>query len=259
MLSSSFIFLNGVGVARERALWNAGIDTWDDFLNTNSIRGISTVKKMEADAILVDANGRLLKGDAAHFAALLRMRDHWRCYEEFRDRAIYLDIETTGVSRRSSVTVVGIYDGRRMHTLVDGQNLTEDNLKAILDHAGILVTFNGASFDLPIIDRAFPDCLPPVPHLDLRHLLRRLGRVGGLKAIEREMGIERDFRLQCLTGQDAVYLWRLWRKQGAWNALETLKEYNCEDCMNLRTIADIACNEMKSRLKAADSAFAKHR
>ena len=73
---------------------------------------------------------------------------------------------------------------------------------------------------------------------------------GGLKAIEHDMGIERDLRLQYLTGQDAVYLWRLWERQGSWNALKTLKEYNTEDCENLKIIADKACEDMRAKMNA---------
>ena len=248
MLSNSFIFLDGVGAARERALWHTGVDTWDGFLNRDRIRGISPERKSCADAVLREASDRLREGDAGHFASLLETKDHWRCYEEFRDRAIYLDIETTGTSRRAAITLVGVYDGKRMHSLVDGLNLNQDSLRALLSHAGIIVTFNGASFDLPVIEASFPGSIPAVPHLDLKHLLRRLGCVGGLKAIEREMGVKRDLRIQYLTGQDAVYLWRLWRKRGAWNALEALKDYNSEDCVNLRAIADSACGEMKAGL-----------
>ena len=259
MLLNSFIFLDGIGVARERALWSTGVSTWDRFLSTDRIRGISAERKRRADAVLRRAADRLQAEDTHHFATLLSTKDHWRCYEEFRRRAIFLDIETTGTSARAAITVVGMYDGRRMHTLVDGQNLTEDNLRAVLSHAGIIVTFNGASFDLPVIEASFPGAIPAVPHLDLKHLLRRLGRGGGLKAIEREMGVKRDLRIQYLTGQDAVYLWRLWRKRGAWNALEALKEYNSEDCVNLKTIADSACSEMRNRLMGQSQEGAKHR
>lgn len=258
MLVNSFIFLEGVGVARERALWRAGVDSWNRFLEEGRIPGMSAGRKTQADVILNDARERLRKRDGQHFNTLLKTKDHWRCYEEFKERAIYLDIETTGTSSRAPITMIGMYDGRRMHTLVKGQNLTEDNLRAILGHAGMIVTFNGASFDLPVIESAFPGSIPQVPHLDLKHLLRRLGRVGGLKTIEREMGVERDLRIQYLTGQDAVYLWRLWHKRGAWNALETLKEYNSEDCINLKTIAEAACGEMKSRLMVQASPDAKH-
>lgn len=258
MLFNSFIFLDGIGVAKEQMLWNAGISSWDLFLENGTIPGVSAAKKEAADAVLDEATARFRNGDTEHFARLLETKDHWRCYDEFKNRAIYLDIETTGTSNRAPVTVVGMYDGKRMHTLVRGQNLTEDNLRAILGQAGMIITFNGASFDIPVIERAFPGAVPDVPHLDLKHLLRRLGRVGGLKMIEREMGIERDLRIQYLTGQDAVYLWRLWQKRGTWNALETLKEYNSEDCVNLKALADIACAEMTKRLMGSTQVATKH-
>jgi len=258
MLFNSFIFLDGIGVAKEQMLWNAGISSWDLFLENGTIPGVSATKKEAADTVLDEAATRFRKGDTGHFARLLETKDHWRCYDEFKNRAIYLDIETTGTSNRAPVTVVGMYDGKRMHTLVKGQNLTEDNLRAILGQAEMIITFNGASFDIPVIERAFPGAVPDVPHLDLKHLLRRLGRVGGLKMIEREMGIERDLRIQYLTGQDAVYLWRLWQKHGTWNALETLKEYNSEDCVNLKTLADIACAEMTKRLMGSAQVTTKH-
>ncbi|MDH3365295.1 MAG: ribonuclease H-like domain-containing protein [Thermoplasmata archaeon] len=258
MLFSSFIFLDGIGVAREQRLWSVGISSWNLFLESQRIPGMSDIRKGKADAVLGEARARLKMGDAEHFAALLDTKDHWRCYDEFKNKAIYLDIETTGTSSRAPITVVGMYDGKRMHSLVRGQNLTDENLRAILEQAGMIVTFNGASFDLPVIEHAFPGAVPKVPHLDLKHLLRRLGRAGGLKMIEREMGIERDLRIQYLTGQDAVYLWRLWQKRGAWNALETLKEYNTEDCVNLKTIAGTACAEMTARLMGPTQVAAIH-
>jgi uncharacterized protein YprB with RNaseH-like and TPR domain len=248
MLSNSFIFLDGIGVARERWLWTNGITSWDDFMGADRIPGVSPAGKKKADARLYDASDRLREGDAAYFCPLLRQKDHWRCYGDFRDRAIYLDIETTGISRRSHVTMVGMHDGRRTHTLVKGRDLDRDHLEAILGRASIIVTFNGASFDLPILKSWFPGAVPNVPHLDLKHLLRRLGLTGGLKSIERDMGVERDLRIQYLTGQDAVYVWRLWERRGSWNALKTLKEYNSEDCVNLRIIADRACEEMRSKI-----------
>lgn len=248
MLSNSFIFLDGIGVARERRLWSNGVASWDDFIDADRVPGLSPAGKAKADARLYDARDRLLEGDATYFSPLLRQKDHWRCYGDFRNRAIYLDIETTGISRRSHVTMVGMHDGRRTHTLVRGRDLTRDHLEAILGRASIIVTFNGASFDLPILNSWFPGVVPNVPHLDLKHLLRRLGFTGGLKAVERDMGVERDLRIQYLTGQDAVYLWRLWERQGSWNALKTLKEYNSEDCENLKVIADKACDEMRSKI-----------
>ena len=248
MLENSFIFLDGIGHARERSIWRSGIWTWEEFLDAEDMRGIPTKVKAAANERLGTAIEHLDRRDGSYFSRLLGASEQWRCYDSFSERAMYLDIETTGLSRHAPITVVGIYDGRRTHALVRGQNLDSGNLSGLLASASMIVTFNGASFDLPMIRQSFPEALPEVPHLDLKHLLRRLGHTGGLKAIERRMGLERDLRLQYLTGQDAVYLWRLWERRGRYNALEVLKEYNREDCENLKTIADRACTEMKARL-----------
>ncbi len=157
----------------------------------------------------------------------------------------FLDIETTGMSYRSPITVIGIYDGARMHTLVRGQNLSRANLEGILSGTSVIVTFNGASFDIPMIESQFPGVIPPIPHVDLRHPLRRLGYSGGLKAIERELDVVRDRRVEYMTGEDAVYLWRLWERQGKRNALDLLVEYNSEDCRNLKTLSEFAYKNLK--------------
>jgi uncharacterized protein YprB with RNaseH-like and TPR domain len=149
------------------------------------------------------------------------------------------------VSRRDDITVVGMFDGTRTHALVKGINLDHAYLESILSKASTIVTFNGAGFDLPMIETHFPGAIPPVPHVDLRHLLRRLGHRGGLKAIERDLGIERDRRLEYMTGEDAVYLWRAWQRKGNRNALDLLLEYNSEDCRNLGTLSRYAYGKMR--------------
>jgi uncharacterized protein YprB with RNaseH-like and TPR domain len=92
--------------------------------------------------------------------------------------------------------------------------------------------------------------------VDLRHVLRRLGLSGGLKNIEREMGIMRDRRVEYMTGEDAVYLWRLWERQNSRNALDLLLEYNSEDCRNLKALATHAyCNLKRLTFDAAVKAW----
>jgi uncharacterized protein YprB with RNaseH-like and TPR domain len=238
MLRNSFVFLPGIGPQRERTLWSRGILQWDEFLSERSVRGISSRKKDELDSELLTARERYHESDSSYFRLRLPGREQWRGLSDFRESTFFLDIETTGVSPRSPITMVGVFDGTRMHTLVRGQNLTRSNLGGLLSCAKTVVTFNGSSFDIPMIESQFPGVMPNVLHVDLRHPLRRLGLVGGLKRIERELGIERDRRVEYMTGEDAVYLWRLWERDGNRNALELLTEYNAEDCRNLKALAD---------------------
>lgn len=246
MLAHSFIFLRGIGPSREFSLWKRGVHTWDDFVAEREISHISPERKAEMDSQLEIAAEHLRAKDSGYFATRLPSREMWRCYGDFLDRVAYLDIETTGISSRSPVTVVGVYDGSRMHTLVRGMNLTSENLLSILTSVKMIVTFNGSSFDLPVLSAQFPQSIPHVPHLDLRHILRRTGHAGGLKTIERELGIERDRRVEYMTGEDAAYLWKMWERHGKKNALDLLVEYNTEDCRNLKTLAKYSYNRMKS-------------
>jgi uncharacterized protein YprB with RNaseH-like and TPR domain len=248
MLQNTFLFLNGIGPQRERALWVRGILRWEEFVDEPRIRGISDEKKSSLDAQLLVA-GEMYRGhDSAYFAQRLPGREQWRCLADFGKDILFVDIETTGISPRSPITVIGAFDGRRMHTMVRGQNLTRSNIQGLLSGAKVIVTFNGASFDLPMIESQFPGTVPKIPHVDLKYPLRRLGLVGGLKRIERELGVERDRRVEYMTGEDAVYLWRLWERKGNRNALELLKEYNAEDCRNLRALADHAYRNLRKQV-----------
>jgi uncharacterized protein YprB with RNaseH-like and TPR domain len=257
MLQNTFLFLDGIGPQRERSLWAKGIVRWDEFMDEQRIKGISEEKKRALDAELIVADEKYRDSDSEYFARRLPSKEQWRCLTDFRPSAVFLDIETTGVSPRSPITLIGVYDGTRMHTLIRGQNLTRSNIGGILSGAKMIVTFNGSSFDLPMIESQFPGTLPCIPHVDLRHPLRRLGLVGGLKRIERELGVERDRRVEYMTGEDAVYLWRLWERDGNRNALELLSEYNAEDCRNLKTLADHAYRNLRRRVFESSCAAGK--
>ena len=247
MLRNSFILLNGVGAQRERSLWRSGVLTWEDFEAEDRVKGISEESKSRMNRELEIAASRLDARDSAYFARTVSRREHWRCLGEFGRSVAFVDIETTGLSLRSPITVLGIFDGSRMHTLVRGRDLNTQNIKALLGSVELIVTYNGASFDIPILESQFEGAIPQVPHVDLRHPLRRLGLAGGLKRIERELGLERDRRVEYMTGEDAVYLWRLWEREGKRNALDLLIEYNEADCRNLKALAKHAYGLLRRR------------
>lgn len=251
MLQHTFVHLPGVGHGTECSLWKRGVTTWSEFLSERRLPRVSDERKTAMDAALLESCQRLRDSDSGYFRARLPEKQMWRLLEDFRARTIYLDIETTGISLRSPVTVVGVHAGSRTHTLVKGRDLNGPNLEAVLSAADLLVTFNGKGFDMPVLRAQFPGWVPDVPHVDLRHLLARLGHRGGLKAIERELGVERDRRVELMTGADAVYLWRLWERQGKANALDLLVEYNTADCENLKGLAEYAYDRMRRQTFSA--------
>ena len=247
MLTSTFVLLKGIGPATERRLWQEGVADWSTFLNRPLIENISRTRKTWYDETLAIAQSRLTVGRADYFGSCLKGRDHWRLFETFRHRALYLDIETTGLpAGEGQVTVVGLYRNGHLESLVRGETLTEDRLHAALEHTDLLVTFFGSAFDIPYLQRAFPRLNFKKPHFDLCFAARRLGLGGGLKTIERELHIDRDATLLGLDGWDAVRLWQQWRG-GDDEALHLLLRYNAADTRNLEPLADHLYQDMVAR------------
>jgi len=145
---------------------------------------------------------------------------------------IYLDIETTGLSAYNDhITLIGAYREGEVIQLVRGLNLDEKNLAELFSGTDQVVTFNGTSFDLPFIKKKFPDTELGTPrHKDLMYLGWKCGYKGGLKKIEKAVGIQRG---DDLNGRDAIDLWYKYEDKKDLKALDTLLEYNRKDVVNL--------------------------
>jgi hypothetical protein len=232
MIESTFLHLPRLGPTGERRIWEAGIRTWQSFLDAPAVPRLSPDRKRLADGILVESRRALAAGDSAFFTSLPRAQQ-WRLYPAFADEAVFVDIET---SWRGDVTVLGIYDGRTVKQFIRGVNLTPQAIREHLQ-GKLIVTYNGASFDLPVIERCFPGTVPSVPHFDTMHLARALGYRGGLKALEVSLGIRRPDAVAGMSGSDALYLWDRYRASGEEEHLQTLLAYNAEDIVNLVTVA----------------------
>ena len=68
---------------------------------------------------------------------MLKPGEQWRLYDRFRDSAAFLDIETDGLERDSTVTVLTVHRGRETHTLVNGENLSSESLSEALEGASM--------------------------------------------------------------------------------------------------------------------------
>ncbi len=133
------------------------------------------------------------------------------------------------------ITVIGVYRADRGTIQLVGGGISDVALYAALDGITTIVTFNGASFDLPTIKRCmYVDLKRDFAHEDLMIGCRRRGIRGGLKKIEIAMGIARD--TVGLSGFDAVRLWQRYEMLRDQDALATLLHYNREDIQNLARI-----------------------
>jgi len=147
-------------------------------------------------------------------------------------KVCFLDIETTGLSfENDEITIVGIYDGYYYKQFINGINLEE--FKKELPKYDVIVTFNGKHFDIPFIEKKL-DIKIEHEHYDLRFLLKELGLTGGLKKIERQLGILRDDDVKDVDGKEAVRLWYRYKRLRDIDALKLLLKYNKEDIVNLK-------------------------
>ena len=92
---------------------------------------------------------------------------------------MYFDIETNSWGQ---ITVVGLYGHGSFTSLVEGESLTRQRLCEELAQYDLLVTFNGTSFDLPILLASIQGLPPDQLPVDLCLLVRQPGYRGELKA-----------------------------------------------------------------------------
>lgn len=150
----------------------------------------------------------------------------------------YLDIETTGLSPyRHQITVVGISTGESASQLTQlvGGEVTASKIRETMQGTETLYTYNGRRFDLPFLkSRLGVNLERDFHHHDLMYDCWSRDLYGGLKAVERRLGIRR--KLPDIDGAVAVRLWHRYQATHDLEALRLLLEYNKEDVLNLRAL-----------------------
>jgi len=246
MLRHTFLHIPGIGYATEHKLWTQGFPSWEDYFN-NSLHCPVPLSIRDRLAEHLEESVKALAVEyARYFEMRLPSSELWRLYPEFSKKVAFLDIETTGLYLGTdAITLIGVFDGQNTKIFIRGINL-EEFAQEIRKYS-LIVTFNGKRFDIPFIQRTFGELPPYQAHVDLLYPLRKLGYRGGLKAIEAQIGIEREGALKEADGFLAVLLWHEYQ-QGNRLALDTLVRYNLEDVVNLQYLAEIAYNEAVARL-----------
>ena len=141
----------------------------------------------------------------------------------------YLDIET---SFGGEITVIGIFCPPERFVQLVGEEVNWTNLWNALDGVSVILTYNGARFDLPVIRRAVKlDLERYFECRDLMHDCWRKNLYGGLKRVEEQLGIERASK--GIDGMEAMRLWERFRLYGDGEALQVLLAYNRDDVKNL--------------------------
>jgi len=248
VLRSTFQLAPGLGATREMRLWSSGVACWSDYAGHARVPApLDSLLR----AAIAGASDAYAARDVGRLAALLPAREHWRLFGEFADAAAYLDIETSDDAVGfEHISAIGVLDQHGPRIL-----LAERDLQLFPELARswrLLVTFNGGSYDLPILRRAFPEWQPPLAHVDLRHVLPRLGHRGSLKDVEQRLSalhLARPPHLAELSGFGAARLFRQ-GQAGDRAARRRFAEYNLYDVIGLRTLAAFAHNELLEQLAA---------
>lgn len=213
-----------------------GINDWNSFLNVEEVSGISKKRKIALDLKIKNFSKALMDDDVDYFSSKLKRTEHWRLYPEFKDSCIFLDIETSSVN--GYITCMTLYDGYDTMTFVKDINMDLKQVKYILSRYKMIITFNGNVFDLPFLRKYLGKEFKALTW-DLRHSCARLGLKGGLKEIEKTLGISRNnVIVERMHGGDPFKLWKMYKATGDRYYLELLVEYNQEDSLNLHTIVN---------------------
>jgi uncharacterized protein YprB with RNaseH-like and TPR domain/predicted nuclease with RNAse H fold len=250
MLKSTFQHIPGVGPNTERKIWEGGGFSWGDFQRHDGY-DIPKNTKDRISEYLVLSEDALRKKQVEFFSRTLPKREWWRLYPEFQDNTAFVDIETTGLSfYYDNITLIGLFDGKEFKVYLRNYNLAD--FKDQIKKYRLLVTFNGCLFDLPFISSEFDRVHLPPAHIDLRFLLKRLGFTGGLKAIEKQLGIRREDDINDIDGFDATILWHRYIR-GDRSALELLLKYNFADVTNLKVLMNLGYSMMRDKLLTESS------
>lgn len=275
MLRNTFLCYPGITPALERRLWTAGVSSWTE-LPSQTAAGILKADHATLCAMIPEYERRLDLGDAEFFERRLKGAQKLRLVHDFHADMAAVDIETSGIVIEAGITtVVGIGTPNGLHCFLADSDL--EHAPEWLARHPLIVTFNGARFDLPILRKEFGGAwgytglkrdqthwgggeptlfadLPAPPaaqaHLDLMHAMREIGFKGGLKKIEKAIGLKRPEGIDGYDGFAAVQTWRQWaaeRPHADPETLEALKRliaYNLYDCANLLIMARFAFNDL---------------
>lgn len=225
-----------IGAQREQRLRQEGCSCWNSILNAaHPLAGFDRSAWNEICKVCEQSLRAMAADDVAFFVAHIPPSEQWRVLAHWFKQASCFDIETDGLEVDSTVTLISCFHLGSPHCFLAGENM--DDFLDLMEQIKLLVSFNGASFDVPRVLNRFHIQRLPCAHVDLRWLCHHAGWRGGLKAIERALGLLRPPDLVGLGGAEAVGLWQAWTEQGDAQARRTLERYCVADTVMLSLLA----------------------
>lgn len=235
----AFLHLPGIGPQKTATFPAKGIFNWDDLklqYGAQVLPGVETPRHAELLLELGRCEAALIDANLSYLSKTLHRSDHWRLLADFGNKATFLDIETSGDELRPEISVVVMRHQGQLHTFTAGQNL--DQFLHFLNEIELLVTFNGASFDVPQLENHFHIPMRDIAHIDLRWVCYHSQLKGGLKEIERAIGLVRPPDLIGMDGAEAAFLWQRWKWTGNQKLVRRLARYCAADVIGLEHLSN---------------------
>jgi hypothetical protein len=235
LIDQTFIHCSGIGPKTDQRLKTSGFRTWSDCLANPDAVPFSGKKKSAFLRQIGQSQSALLANDISYLVQSLPTREHWRILGTYFNQATFFDIETTGLSSYDSIiTVIVAFHKGQLHTFLFRENL--DQFLDLVEQSDLLVTFNGNSFDIPFVENAFNIPNIGCPFIDLRWICYHLNYSGGLKAIEKQLNIQRPEQIASVDGFEAISLFLDWQN-GNLNAKRKLIAYCQADVLSVYLVA----------------------
>ena len=164
-------------------------------------------------------------------------------------RMLFIDTETTGLSTAAGTLafLVGVarFDDESLYVeqmLLRGHHDEPAMLRHLADHlrqASCIVSYNGKSFDWPLLRTRFVmnriPAPPLPPHLDLLHCARRLfkKRLGSLRLVQMEREVLGFTREHDVDGSEIPGIFLTYLRSGRPGRLDGVIEHNANDLVAL--------------------------
>ncbi|MEL7369341.1 MAG: ribonuclease H-like domain-containing protein [Myxococcota bacterium] len=167
-------------------------------------------------------------------------------------RALFLDTETTGLSMGGGTVafLVGLaffVDGALVVEQLFLEELSAEpmllqRLKARVAKASVIITYNGKSYDWPlltsryVLNRVEPP--PSRPHLDLLTLARRVyrARLGSVRLVQMEMEVLGHHREHDISGAEIPGTYWAFQRHGRPEGVLPVLEHNIQDLVALSAL-----------------------
>jgi len=251
LIDRTFRHCHGVGPRRDAILKAMGYGCWRDCLERSAGLPFSGPTRERFLEAIRRSQAALENEELGYLTTALPGSEHWRILAAYHEEATYFDIETTGLSSRdATVTVISAYCRGDLFSFVHDRNL--DDFLQLVDRSKLLVSFNGSSFDIPFLTSRFN--LPDIgcPCIDLRWICYHHGYRGGLKAIEKQLHLDRPADVRQVDGLEAVMLFHHWQRGDA-AAGRKLVRYCESDVLATYLVAGRLLDEMGLDIRLPDA------